>query len=99
MWPAFFMRVRPASRNANPACMNMTSTAATTTHTVETATRSSWLDTELHLLEAAAGAVVHHLAHRCRPADPVAAVVAAARRVDDRVEHRVHLLVADDEHE
>jgi hypothetical protein len=34
MWPAFFIRVRPASTSANPACMNITSTAATTTHTV-----------------------------------------------------------------
>src|SRR3954470_7158645 len=99
MCPAFFMRVRPASRNAKPACMNITSTAARTTHTVEMATRSSCLDTELHLLETTAGAVVRHASHRRRPADPVSAVVAAARRIDDRVEHRVHELVRHDEHE
>src|SRR5437763_1281674 len=29
MWAAFFILVSPASRNAKPACMNMTSTAAT----------------------------------------------------------------------
>src|SRR5919201_2485985 len=34
MCAAFFIRVRPASRKANPACMNITSTAATTTQTV-----------------------------------------------------------------
>src|SRR3954471_14541737 len=32
--PAFFWRENPISRNAKPACMNMTSTAATTTHIV-----------------------------------------------------------------
>ena len=32
--PAFFAREKPTSRNRNPACMNITSTAATTTHTV-----------------------------------------------------------------
>ena len=31
MCAAFFILVRPASRNAKPACMNITSTAATTT--------------------------------------------------------------------
>ena len=42
MCAAFFMRVKPASRNANPACMNMTRTAASTTQTVLTAiTRSA----------------------------------------------------------
>ncbi len=41
---AFFMRVMPASRNAKPACMNMTSTAATTTQIVLPAiTRSALL--------------------------------------------------------
>ena len=34
MCAAFFIRVRPASRKAKPACMNMTRTAATTTQTV-----------------------------------------------------------------
>ncbi len=37
MCAAFFIRVSPASRKANPACMNMTRTAATTTQTVLTA--------------------------------------------------------------
>src|SRR5881409_1173247 len=42
MCAAFFMRVRPASRKAKPACMNMTRTAASTTQTVLTAiTRSA----------------------------------------------------------
>src|SRR4051812_19227807 len=99
MWPAFFIRVSPASRNAKPACTNMTSTAATITHTVETATSRSWSDTELHLLQAAAGAVVRDLPHRRRPADPVAALVPAPGRVDDRLEHGVHELVRDDEDE
>src|SRR5438067_2991578 len=39
MCAAFFMRVRPASRNANPACMNMTRIAATTTQSVLAAIR------------------------------------------------------------
>jgi hypothetical protein len=44
MWAAFFIRVRPASRNANPACMNITSTAAMTTQRVFAAiTRSAVL--------------------------------------------------------
>ncbi len=41
MCAAFFIRVRPASRSANPACMNMTRMAATTTQTVFAAMRSS----------------------------------------------------------
>src|ERR1700716_3901180 len=32
--PTFFMRLKPTSSMAKPACMNMTKTAATTTHTV-----------------------------------------------------------------
>ena len=35
MWPAFFIRVRPASRNAKPACMNITRMAVTTTQIVD----------------------------------------------------------------
>ena len=42
-WPTFFIRVSPASRNAKPACMNMTSTAATTTQIVEAAIARSLL--------------------------------------------------------
>ena len=46
MWPAFFIRVRPASRNAKPACMNMTSTAVMTTQIVLAAiSRSEFLGT------------------------------------------------------
>jgi hypothetical protein len=30
--PAFFALEKPSSRNMNPACMNITSTAAITTH-------------------------------------------------------------------
>ena len=36
--PAFFMREKPISSMANPACMNSTSTAATTTQRVFTGT-------------------------------------------------------------
>src|SRR5919204_272257 len=36
--PTFFCREKPISRKANPACMNMTRIAATTTHTVSSAT-------------------------------------------------------------
>ena len=41
MWPTFFIRVRPASRNAKPACMKMTSIAARTTQIVLAAIVSS----------------------------------------------------------
>src|SRR6185295_4239777 len=43
MWPTFFIRVRPASRNAKPACMKITSTAVTTTQIVLAAYISSLL--------------------------------------------------------
>src|SRR5579875_45877 len=36
--PTFFMRLKPTSSMAKPACMNITSTAATTTHTVSAPT-------------------------------------------------------------
>src|SRR6266568_3080124 len=39
MCAAFFIRVRPASRKAKPACMNMTRIAAMTTQTVLAAIR------------------------------------------------------------
>ena len=45
MCAAFFILVSPASRNAKPACMNMTSTAATTTQIVFAAISRSWLVT------------------------------------------------------
>src|ERR1700730_5817115 len=90
MWPAFFIRVRPASRNAKPACMNMTSTAVTTTQMVDAAISRSWfLGIDLHLLQGLAGSVVRDVADGARPDDPVAGLVAAARRVRDRVAHRV----------
>ena len=38
--PAFFMREKPISSMANPACMKSTSTAATTTQRVFTGTDS-----------------------------------------------------------
>src|SRR5207249_6932804 len=87
MWPAFFIRVRPASRKANPACMNMTRTAATTTQIVLAAISRSWfLGIDFHLLQASTGSVVGHVLDRARPRDPVARVVAAAGRVGDRLD-------------
>ena len=41
MCPTFFIRVSPASRNAKPACMNITRTAAMTTQIVLAAIASS----------------------------------------------------------
>ena len=64
MWPTFFMRVRPASRNAKPACMNITRTAATMTQTVLAAIPSSSLVTRLHLLELLPGPVVDDVRRR-----------------------------------
>src|SRR3954449_2638650 len=97
MCPAFFMRVSPASRNAKPACMNMTSTAVMTTQIVDAATRRSCFDIEF--LQWCAGAVVGDAADGCRPAEAVAGLVAAPRGVDDRGDDLVDDLVADDEHE
>src|SRR2546428_621348 len=87
MWPAFFIRVRPASRKAKPACMNMTRTAVMTTQMVLAAISKSWfLSTGLHLLQALAGSVVHDVRHFACPHEPVSRLVAAARRVDDRLD-------------
>src|SRR4051812_17299935 len=97
MWPAFFIRVRPASRNAKPACMNITSTAAMTTQTVLVAIASSLLDTSLHLLQPQSGPVVDDVRDDFLPHDPVARLVAAARCVRDGGLHRVRDLVADEE--
>src|SRR5919204_5955988 len=84
MCPAFFIRVRPASRNAKPACMNITSTAVTTTQIVLAAMSKSWfLGTDIHLLEFPTRSVVGHVRDGARPDDPVARRVAAARGVDD----------------
>src|SRR3954453_7883362 len=97
MWPAFFIRVSPASRNANPACMNITSTAAITTQTVLTAIPRSLLDTCLHLLELQTGPVVDDVRYRRLPHEPVARLVAAPRRVRDRGLDGIGDLVPDEE--
>src|SRR6266545_539034 len=41
--PTFFMRLKPTSSMAKPACMNITSTAATMTHTVSAPTPAAWV--------------------------------------------------------
>src|SRR3954469_2770619 len=97
MCPAFFMRVSPASRNAKPACMNITSTAVTTTQIVDAATRRSCLDIEL--LQRCSGAVVHDIADGRDPTEAVTRLVAAARGVDDCPGHDIDDVVGDDEHE
>src|SRR5437868_8391290 len=97
MWPAFFIRVRPASRNAKPACMNITSTAVMTTQIVLAAMSRSLLDTGLHLLEPKPGAVVDDVLDLRLPAQPVAGLVPAARGVGDRMLDRIRDLVADEE--
>src|SRR3954453_11289780 len=98
MWPAFFIRVSPASRNAKPACMKITRVAVMTTQIVLAAMRRSWfLGTDLDPLEPAARAVVRHVADRSRPDETVARLVAAARRVDDRVDDAGREAVLDDE--
>src|SRR5207237_8920031 len=100
MWPAFFIRVRPASRKAKPACMNMTRTAATTTQIVLAAISRSWfLGIDFHLLEASPRSVVRDVRDRGRPRDPVAGLVAAARRVGDRLDDALGDVVLHDEHE
>src|SRR6058998_1463191 len=100
MWPAFFIRVRPASRKAKPACMNITSTAVTTTQIVLAAISRSWfLGTDIHLLECSTRSVVGHVCDGARPDDPVARFGAAAGGVRDRVHDRLRDLVLDDEDE
>src|SRR6266567_9285522 len=91
MCAAFFMRVRPASRNAKPACMNITSTAVTTTQIVLAAIRRSpllaaktRLGTGLDLLQLLPGPVVDDVAHVRLPDEPVAGLVAASGRIRDR---------------
>src|SRR5205809_2171532 len=88
MCPAFFMRVRPASRKAKPACMNITRIAVTTTQMVLAATRRSLLDTELHLLEAPPRPVVRHVADGRRPDDPVAHLIVTPSRNINRNDTR-----------
>src|SRR3954470_10146475 len=97
MWAAFFMRVRPASRKAKPACMNMTRTAAMTTQTVLTAMPRSLLDTCLHLLQLLARPVVHDVQDGRLPHEPVARLVAAAGRVAHGRLNCVCDVVADEE--
>src|SRR4051812_6174479 len=98
MWPAFFIRVSPASRNAKPACMNITSTAQITTQTVLAAISSSLLlAIELHLLEPSARSVVGDVLDGRRPHEPVAGLVAAPCGVDDRLDRSLDLVVVDDE--
>src|SRR5207302_295572 len=98
MWPAFFMRVRPASRNAKPACMNMTSTAVMTTQMVDAAISRSWfLTIDGDLLQARSCAVVGDVRDRAGPDEPVARFVAAARGVGDRRDDVVDDRIADDE--
>src|SRR6476620_1835187 len=97
MCPAFFMRVRPASRKAKPACMNITSTAVTTTQIVLAATRRSLLDTCLHLLEPASRPVVDHVVDGRTPDDSVAGLVAAACRVGNRRRDLLGEIVLDEE--
>src|SRR3982074_362678 len=41
--PTFFIRLKPTSSIANPACMNMTKQAATITHTASAATPAAWV--------------------------------------------------------
>src|SRR5436309_14497272 len=98
--PTFFIRVSPASRKAKPACMNITSTAVTTTQIVLAAINRSWfLGTDFHLLQALARPVVSDLSDRRRPDQPVARLVAAARGRDYRRDDRVRPVVRYDEYE
>src|SRR5438477_3309223 len=99
MWPAFFIRVSPASRKAKPACMNITRTAVMTTQIVDAAIRRSCLDTRLHLLEARSCSVVLDVGHRAGPAEAVARLVAGVRCVDDRADHVGDDVIGDDEDE
>src|SRR3954452_10370563 len=91
MCPAFFMRVRPASRNAKPACMNITRTAVTTTQVVDAAiSRSCFVTCDPR-------SIVGDVRHRCGPDEAVARLVAAARGVGDRGDDLVDDVVLDDE--
>src|SRR5439155_16698028 len=85
MCAAFFIRQRPASRKAKPACMNMTRTAVTTTQIVLAAISRLWLLANgLGLLESQGRPVVRDVAPGRRPDDPVARLVPAPRRIGDR---------------
>src|SRR5438105_14294327 len=89
MWPAFFIRVRPASRNAKPACMNITRTAVMTTQIVLAAMSRSLLDTGLHLLEPTPGAVVDDVLDPRLPPPPVPGLVPPSPGVGERARARV----------
>ena len=103
MWPAFFIRVRPASTKAKPACMNMTSIAATTTQTVFTAIRRSalfiWSSTPSRLAPVLLCATVSSGEVQTRPspagfplraASAIASTTASAATVlDDEDEERL----------
>src|SRR3954471_23437790 len=98
MWPAFFIRVRPASRNANPACMNITSTAVMTTQIVDAAiNKSEFLGTSPDPLELAPGSMMDDVRDLGRPDEPVARLVATACGVDDGIDHELRQSVLDDE--
>src|SRR6476469_961790 len=97
MCPAFFIRVTPASRKAKPACMNITSTAVTTTQIVLAATRRSLLDTCLHLLQPASGPVVDDVIDMALPDDSVTRLVTAPRGIGDRCRDALCDLVLDEE--
>ena len=57
--PAFFIREKPTSRNRKPTCMNMTSTAATTTQVVSIAGMASLrVGSMTHMVEN--GALIRH---------------------------------------
>src|SRR5437868_12069795 len=100
MWPAFFIRVRPASRNAKPACMNMTRIAVTTTQMVEAPmSRSCFVISDLDFLEPQPGPVVRDVLDLGLPYEAVSRLVAADRGRGDRMHDRVGLVVVDDEHE
>src|ERR1044072_502272 len=96
IWPAFFIRVSPASRNANPACMNMTRTAATTTQTVLAAMRRAGFFIALPP-RAPAGWFVGAVPGGNRPDEPVPGLVPTPRRVDDRIDAAICERVVDDE--
>src|SRR4051812_46795579 len=94
------MRVRPASRNAKPACMNITSIAVTTTHIVDAPTsRSCFVMSDLDFLEPQPGPVVGDVLDLGRPDETVSRLVAADRGRGDRMHDRVGLVVVDDEDE
>src|SRR5437868_11903588 len=93
MCAAFFIRVSPASRKAKPACMNITRTAVMTTQTVDVATSRSCFDMGRSLLQAYAGPVVRDVRDRRGPHEAVTRLVPTLRRVDDRGDDLVDLLV------